>query len=1064
MSETVSYPPWVRKLMFWRRDCPKAKLKDQERTEKQGYSSYESSRGWSFLMFSWLRKWINAVAYEGLDFHRYPGVPCSDFDSFTATELSLYLKEYRDNPRGPMFQKVVGNMRMAAVRVFRHSFAYLLGLTFLKDVLEIANIYLLKDALRKAVLGNTSAVISYLLFSLLLLMFIFLDSFVDAYQGFYHRRLSLRIEMTLHMMLFGKILSKDKPQEELEPQAPVVEDKPGRLKRAFSRKSSEPKDDKAYLEDASILNLALFDVHEASKGLVRMIDLVNAPMKIMFLGFWLYHEIGPVSLRAVLLIVISTIIMVLCECECAVLLKDYVSQVDLRLFKTQVVLEELREIRLVKWLGYAMKSVITSRTHELQICLKRAYLGSISVWVGMASPYIMNMLILCMAAKTDSPVLRGMNLEKSFSIPLLHALNYFIHPFRKLPSDINDHLETSLSCLRLEEFIYKKNLDVHIPTPYDKRTVRVAEPNMGCQHPYQVDESLFTSNGRNIWSILLKKFRTRLPKWMLCRKSQEPEPQLSRAQTLMDAPKWAMVSSNNSVNQECEVPRESYMGVSYPYVVKMTFASFKSSSRMLLSNISLTLYPNQVCLITGPSGSGKSCLLNAVLGHYQLVSGSCCVVPLEVNLPIGYVSQEPWIQVGSVRECILFGHQLDANLYNAVVTAVGLDVDFNAWELGDLRVIDEGGQNLSTGQRMRISIARCIYNQMMHANNVHAANYTLYCLDDMFSVLDPTLSVKIFNALFGEEGMLRGSCVMMVIQNDFIDMMRYHGVSLDGMEFSVYHMRNSILDPYGEKIQNFMDRCPYNPPAEGSPEPLPLEASPTSVVADESQPTEETDLNDTEQDMGAVKFRSYVWLFNNAGIFLVVLTVFVSLVSVLVSITNDQIIRSWANVVDQTRSSDAELSYRIRSDEVMLITEDYDDTMQTKIKHFHLLIFIITIKVVLCLCTCILETLGTMQAAKRSFESAIEGVLRSPISVFNTLRIGVINNRLATDQSYIDYNVFNRFSHIAAVVIYCVMSITALCVLNWWSGLAMPFVLFLIYILTFRNYLPMRRSVSLSIF
>lgn len=440
-------------------------------------------------------------------------------------------------------------------------------------------------------------------------------------------------------------------------------------------------------------------------------------------------------------------------------------------------------------------------------------------------------------------------------------------------------------------------------------------------------------------------------------------------------------------------------------------------------------------------------------------SGSFCVVPLEVNLPIGYVAQEPWIQVGSVRECILFGHALDSQLYHRIVTAVGLDVDFESWELGDLRVVDEGGQNLSTGQRMRVSLARCLYNQMMHSNNIHAVSYTLYCLDDFFSVLDPSLSLRIFDSLFGHAGLLHGSCVIMAIQDEFIHMVRSQGLDLSCMDFLVYHMKGLILDPYGETIDNMMSRRQTMPLNADTLQIRSIDCSPTIIAPKEDREAIDTTLSDTKQATGSIKLQNFVWFFNNVGLTIVAVLFFVSIASVSLTIINDQIIRSWGSVVDESRCKVCDLNALHRSEDMMLLSENYDSSMKQKINHYYMLVLIVSIKIIVCLCISLLETLGTIQAATRTYTSALEGILRSPVAVFNSLRIGVINNRLSTDQSYVDYKVFSRFSYISSMVIFSIMSIVSLCVMNWWSGIFVPIVLLLIYIAVIRDYLPMCRYV-----
>ncbi|PZC73708.1 hypothetical protein B5X24_HaOG200327 [Helicoverpa armigera] len=140
-----------------------------------------------------------------------------------------------------------------------------------------------------------------------------------------------------------------------------------------------------------------------------------------------------------------------------------------------------------------------------------------------------------------------------------------------------------------------------------------------------------------------------------------------------------------------------------------------------LRNITLTVAPGEFIGVAGPVGSGKSSLLQLILGE---------LVPKEGTLNLGgarvsYASQEPWLFVATVRENILFGLPYDRIRYKKVVRACALVRDFELLPHGDSTLVGERGISLSGGQRARIGLARACYRQA-----------DIYLLDDPLSAVD----------------------------------------------------------------------------------------------------------------------------------------------------------------------------------------------------------------------------------------------------------------------------------------------------------------------------------------
>uniref|UniRef100_A0A2K6FZQ9 ATP-binding cassette sub-family C member 12 n=1 Tax=Propithecus coquereli TaxID=379532 RepID=A0A2K6FZQ9_PROCO len=168
--------------------------------------------------------------------------------------------------------------------------------------------------------------------------------------------------------------------------------------------------------------------------------------------------------------------------------------------------------------------------------------------------------------------------------------------------------------------------------------------------------------------------------------------------------------------------------------------------RSVLCNISFVLRKGEVLGICGNVGSGKSSLIAALLGQMQLQRGI-----VAVSGAVAYVSQQPWIFHGTVRENILFGEKYDHQRYQHTVRVCGLQKDLSSLPYGDLTEIGERGLNLSGGQRQRISLARAVY-----------ADRELYLLDNPLSAVDAHVGKLVFEECIKK--MLRGKTIVLVTQ------------------------------------------------------------------------------------------------------------------------------------------------------------------------------------------------------------------------------------------------------------------------------------------------------------
>jgi ABC-type multidrug transport system fused ATPase/permease subunit len=148
-----------------------------------------------------------------------------------------------------------------------------------------------------------------------------------------------------------------------------------------------------------------------------------------------------------------------------------------------------------------------------------------------------------------------------------------------------------------------------------------------------------------------------------------------------------------------------------------------------LKHVELRAKRGSLIAIMGHVGSGKSSLLQAILGELTLSSG--CI---NVGGKISYACQEPWVFASTIRQNIVFGRPFDRTRYNRVVLACALETDFKQFQYGDLTLVGERGSSLSGGQKARISLARAVYNEA-----------DVYLLDDPLSAVDTNVGKRLFN-------------------------------------------------------------------------------------------------------------------------------------------------------------------------------------------------------------------------------------------------------------------------------------------------------------------------------
>jgi len=200
---------------------------------------------------------------------------------------------------------------------------------------------------------------------------------------------------------------------------------------------------------------------------------------------------------------------------------------------------------------------------------------------------------------------------------------------------------------------------------------------------------------------------------------EEPEPEDASDAQLLPSPKGL-------VEIDC---------VSFGYVPE----------RQILKNISATAEPGKTVAIVGPTGAGKTTVINLLMRFYDVDSGEIRVdgIPMtsikrsELRRAYTMVLQETWLFSGSIFDNIVYGRE-NATLdeVKAAARAARIDRYIESLPDGYQTQLTDGGVNISKGQRQLITIARALIS-----------NAQMLILDEATSNVDSRTEIKIQDAM-----------------------------------------------------------------------------------------------------------------------------------------------------------------------------------------------------------------------------------------------------------------------------------------------------------------------------
>ena len=184
-----------------------------------------------------------------------------------------------------------------------------------------------------------------------------------------------------------------------------------------------------------------------------------------------------------------------------------------------------------------------------------------------------------------------------------------------------------------------------------------------------------------------------------------------------------------------DIKKVQFENVSFGYI----------DGEAVLHNITFSINAGETIAVVGPTGAGKTSLINLLPRFYDPTSGRVLINDQDISTldassfrsKIALVMQDPFLFSGTIRENIFQGnHALDRNRQQFIIEAANCQATIDRLPQGLETVLTEGGASISSGERQLISIARAF-----------ARNPQLILFDEATSYIDSPTELRIQLAL-----------------------------------------------------------------------------------------------------------------------------------------------------------------------------------------------------------------------------------------------------------------------------------------------------------------------------
>ncbi|KAG5350464.1 hypothetical protein C0989_010944 [Termitomyces sp. Mn162] len=557
------------------------------------------------------------------------------------------------------------------------------------------------------------------IYALLAFLCSLLKSQADVQHLWFGRRAGTRIrselmagiyDKTLKRRDFSGVIDKNK-KEKMNEEGGKNEGMGGKNGKGKGGKKEDENDPKAGADVGKIVNLMASDANRIAMTVSAMYFVYGAPLEIIIASIFLYQLLGLSAFAGFLVLLLGWPLNSYIARRSVRIQKGWLAARDRRMGVLSELVGAVKFVKFFAWEERWVQRVMGMRGVEIAWMVKGNELSISTAFTAIA---LFNM------------VRAPLNVIPTWIVQILQA-RFSLPPFPLTRNTNTYTLQTGVALNRIAVYLNEDEVDEQVsslkkdassPSPPASARGVMEEPEI---------EALGIERGSFKWNEV-----------------EKPEDGKDK------------MNGNGRSDSRSSVSVETVVGEGEGGEIEVDV-----DHKFELRDIDVKFPEGELTLITGPTASGKTALLMALLGEMTLLPS---IPPGRIlmsktstqhdgnghTLTISYASQSPWLRHQSIRENILFGSPFDPVRYAAVIDACALRPDLDVLEDGDMTEIGARGVSLSGGQKARVALARAVYDR---------ARWVL--LDDPLSAVDSGTAGWIVEKLLKGE-LLNGRTVILV--------------------------------------------------------------------------------------------------------------------------------------------------------------------------------------------------------------------------------------------------------------------------------------------------------------
>ncbi|KAG7443764.1 multidrug resistance-associated ABC transporter [Guyanagaster necrorhizus] len=647
-------------------------------------------------------------------------------------------------------------------------------------------------------------------------------------------------------------------------------------KKAKAKEDDKGDDPKAGADVGKIVNLMAGDANKISNMVTGAYYIYGAPLEIIIGGIFLYQLLGWSAFAGFVVLLAGWPLNSYLSKRSVRIQKGYMAEKDKRMGVLSELIGAVKFIKFFAWEDRWIDRAMEARGKELKWLIKSRVNWIMFHVLWTTAPILVSIIAFF------AYIVQGNELTISTAFTAISLFAMIRGPLNIIPMWIVQVLQTGVALKRIEVYLQEEEV-----------TDQVSSLKKDLSEPLLLGPD---EDGLGLENASLK--------WNEVEKPKEDEPgnhnKLSAASSTESAESLAETIEGEPVDHKFE-----------------------------LRDISVLFPEGELSIITGPTASGKTALLIAVLGEMTLLDGRIIMAKDRSRIDehgnmhaISYAAQAPWLRHQSIKDNILFGYQLDEERYEAVIECCALKPDLAMLEDGDATEIGARGVSLSGGQKARVALARAVYAR------------TRYVLLD-----DPLSAVDSHTARFLYERLLLGP----LLANRTVVLVTHHVELVLPGAYYLVRMLDGRIDAKGTvkdlRAQGLLDEITHDAALEAHEEQIQTEHSTevtVEAITDKSTGVEAKRprklIKDEHRETGGVKWSIYRSYLKASSYWIWGLLLFFVAVNQLLGISEKLWIKTWGEAYGDVQTSIFYNSRAFSAPEHEII---FDGHIQSHIHNFH---------------------------------------------------------------------------------------------------------------------------------